>query len=104
MEQFMHAEIHREQPITADEWRSVALDAGLEVIEYLPGCNPRTGQPMNVPAPHTARWENHPKERQYYFRYRAGHIAVDWADEDCAQKAVELASLLGAQVRIKNAD
>src|SRR5687767_7062297 len=104
MHDLTRIEIWRDPKIGADEWSAAALSAGLALIDHQSGVNPRTGETIRIATPHGASWSGSNDDSEYFFRFVAGRISVEWADEDCRRKAGELASSLGAQLTVSEVD
>ena len=91
--------IKSDGPISVSEWEDViSRDSTLERVATLPGRNPRTGEPLNVPAPHSAVWTGHPDGVPFYFKYEHGALCLGSSDRYGLQKAEEIAEALSASV------
>ena len=105
MPDLVHIEIRRDPAITSDEWKAViSTSPDMRLIHSQLGVDPRTLEPVECSTPNTGLWTAHPDEVPYYFRFRADHIDVDWADDHCERKARELAAILQAGVSVHPGD
>jgi hypothetical protein len=105
MPDLVHIEIRREPAITPDEWKAaLSTSPDMRLVHSLHGVDPRTGVPIEASAPNTGEWTGHPDDIPYHFRFRAGHIEVQWADDHCERKARDLAAALEAAVSVRQGD
>ena len=85
--------------ISVSEWESlISRDPTLESVATLPGRNPLTGESLDVPAPHSARWTGHPDGVPFYFKYQDGELCLGSSDRHGLRKAEWVAKTLAAVV------
>jgi len=91
------------EPIESSAWDEIiASDPDLEGVSSIPGRDPRTMEPIDFPAPHSARWVGHPDGIPFYFRFNNGTIVVGSTDQHGVAKATSIASTLGAGIEVSD--